>query len=198
MDIFSSLLTENIICVSGPIDDELANLVIAQMLFLEGEEPDREIALYINSPGGSVTAALAIYDTMQFVASEISTICIGQAAATSAMLVSAGTRGKRSALPSARLVITQPSLAQVSGQATEIEIYANEILRLRSLVSEILAKHTGQSYDRIERDLERDLILDASQALDYGLIDNIQRSRLDDETRAVEIGAVLASAELTV
>ena len=194
MDIFSSLLAENIICISGPIDDDLANLIIAQILFLEGEDPDKEISLYINSPGGSVTAAMAIYDAMQYVMPDISTTCLGQAASTSALLVAAGTRGKRFALPNARLLITQPSLEQISGQATDIEIHAREILRLRSLISGILAKHTGQSYERIERDIERVMILNAAQALDYGLIDAIQQSRLGTDASPLEVTAALAIA----
>jgi ATP-dependent Clp protease protease subunit len=194
MDIFSSLLSENIICISGPIDDDLANLVVAQILFLEGEDPDREISLYINSPGGSVTAALAIYDCMQYVLPDITTICIGQAASTSAMLVAAGSRGKRFALPNARLIITQPSLEQISGQASDIAIQAREIFRLRSLLSSILAAHSGQSYEHIERDIERAMILSASQALAYGLIDGVQTSRLDIDARALEATAALATA----
>lgn len=190
MDIFSTLLAENIICISGPIDDDLANLVTAQILFLEGENPDKDISLYINSPGGSVTAALAIYDTMQYVLPDISTICIGQAASTSAMLVAAGAHGKRFALPSARMLITQPSLEQIGGQASDIQIHARELLRLRSLISEILAKHTGQSYERIERDIERDLILDAGRARDYGLVDVVQRSRVDDEISSIKTAAL--------
>lgn len=186
MDLFSSLLAQNIIWITGPIDDEMANLVIAQMLFLEGEDPDRDIYLYINSPGGKVTAALAVYDTMQYVLPDVSTICIGQAASTGAMIVAAGTRGKRFALPNARLLITQPSLAQFSGQATDIDIHAREILRLRSLVSRILARDTGQSYERIERDTERDLILSASLALDYGLIDAIHEPRVGDKESVLE------------
>ena len=189
MDIFSTLLAENIICISGVIDEELANLVTAQILFLEGEDPDKDISLYINSPGGSVTAAFAIYDTMQYVLPDISTICIGQAAATSAMLVAAGASGKRFVLPNARLIITQPSLEQVGGQASDIQIHAMELLRLRTLISGILAKHTGQSYERIERDIERDLILNAVQALDYGLVDVIQRSRAENEISSIEIAA---------
>jgi len=194
MDIFSSLLAENIICISGPIDDDLANLIIAQILFLEGEDPDKEISLYINSPGGSVTAAMAIYDAMQYVMPDISTTCLGQAASTSAMLVAAGTPGKRFALPNARLLITQPSLEQISGQATDIEIHAREILRLRALIGGILAKHTGQSYERIERDIERVMILNAVQALDYGLIDAIQKSRVDADASPLEVAAALAVA----
>lgn len=195
MDLFSSLLSENIICISGPIDDEMANLVIAQILYLEGEDSDRDISLYINSPGGSVTAALAIYDTMQYVLPDINTICLGQAASTSAMIVAAGAPGKRFALPNVRLLITQPSLKQIKGQATDIEIQAREILRLRSLISGILAKHTGQSYERVERDIERDLILSASQALEYGLIDIVQRSRAEDEASSIE--ALAAQAQLS-
>ena len=196
MDLFSSLLAENIICISGPIDDEVANLVVAQILYLEGEDPDKDISLYINSPGGSVTAALAIYDAMQYVLPDINTICLGQAASTSAMLVAAGAPGKRFALPNVRLLITQPSLEQISGQATDIGIHAREILRLRFLISAILAKHTGQSYARIDRDIERDLILSASQALEYGLIDVVQRSRVEDEARSFEVVTAMASAEL--
>jgi ATP-dependent Clp protease, protease subunit len=196
MDLFSSLLAENIICISGPIDDYVANLTIAQLLYLEGEDPDKDISLYINSPGGSVTAALGIYDTIQYVSPDVSTICIGQAASTSAMLIAAGTRGKRFALPNARMLITQPSLEQISGQATDIEIYAREILRLRYVTSEILARHTGQSYERVERDIERDLILTASQALDYGLVDVVQRARIEDETSTFKIPAALAATAL--
>ena len=173
MDIFSSLLAENIICISGIIDDEMANLVAAQILFLEGEDPDKDISLYINSPGGSVTAAFAIYDTMQYVLPDISTTCIGQAASTSAMLVAAGASGKRFALPNARMIITQPSLEQVGGQASDIQIHARELLRLRSLISQILAKHSGQSMDVIEHDVERDRIMSAFQAKEYGLIDQV-------------------------
>jgi ATP-dependent Clp protease, protease subunit len=193
MDLFSTLLAENIIWISGPIDDCVANLVIAQILFLEGEDPDKDISLYINSPGGSVTAALAIYDTMQYVRPDVSTICLGQAASTSAMLIAAGARGKRFALPNARLLIDQPSLEQISGHATDIEIFAKEILRLRSVISQILAKHTGHSLARIEHDIERDLILSPSQALDYGLIDVIHRSRVHDEVGSVVAAAALAS-----
>lgn len=196
MDIFSSLLAENIICISGPIDDEAANLVVAQILYLEGEDPDRDISIYINSPGGSVTAALAIYDSMQYVLPDINTICLGQAVSTSAMLVAAGAPGKRFALPNVRLLITQPSLEQISGQATDIEIHAREILRLRAQITRILAKHTGQDYERVERDIERDLILSASQALDYGLIDLIPRSRVSDEIRSIEIATAMAEAAL--
>ena len=177
MDLFSGLLAENIIWIGGPIEDDLANLVIAQILFLEGEDPNKDISLYINSPGGSVTAAMAIYDTMQYVNPDVSTFCVGQAASTSAMLMAAGAKSKRFALPNARLLITQPSLGQLSGQATHVEIYAKEILRLRSVIGEILAKHTGQDVDRVQRDIERDLILSATEALEYGLIDAVQGPR---------------------
>jgi len=196
MDIFSSLLAENIICISGPIDDELANLVVAQILYLEGEDPDRDISLYINSPGGSVTAAMAIYDAMQYVLPDINTICLGQAVSTSAMLVAAGAHGKRFILPNARMVIKQPSLAQISGQASDIEIQAREILRLRFLISGILAQHTGQSDERVERDIERDLILTAPQALEYGLVDCIQLPRVEKDSKSVKVEVALAGAKL--
>ena len=183
MDLFSNLLSQNIIFISGVIDDETANLVTAQILFLEGEDPDKDISLYINSPGGSVTAALAIYDTMQFVRADIGTTCIGEAVSVAAILVAAGTKGKRFALRNARLLITQPSLDQISGQATDIAIQAKEIFRLRSHLSEILARHTGQTLERIERDIERDLILTPSRAVEYGLIDAILQPRVGDEER---------------
>ncbi|MEW6131343.1 MAG: ATP-dependent Clp protease proteolytic subunit [Acidobacteriota bacterium] len=185
LDIFSSLLIENIICVNGFIDDHLANLVIAQILFLEGEDPDREISLYINSPGGSMTAVLAIYDTMQYVRPDICTICIGQAASSSALIVAAGTHGKRFALANARIVISQPALSNISGQATDIGIYAEEMLRLRSLISHLLATHTRKSRAGIEQDIERDLILNAPRALDYGLIDAIYVSRVASAVETV-------------
>jgi ATP-dependent Clp protease, protease subunit len=194
MDLFSGLLAENIIWIGGPIDDDLANLVIAQMLFLEGEDPDKDISLYINSPGGSVTAAMAIYDTMQYVNPDVSTFCVGQAASTSAMLMAAGAKSKRFALPNARLLITQPSLGQISGQASDIKIHANEILRLRSVIGEILAKHTGQDLERVQRDIERDLILSASEALEYGLIDAVQKPRLESQVHAVTAPATLATS----
>jgi ATP-dependent Clp protease protease subunit len=197
MDLFSSLLAENIIWITGPIDDDLANVVIAQMLFLEGEDPDKDISLYINSPGGSVTAAMAVYDTMQYVNPDVSTVCVGQAASVSAMLMAAGTNGKRFALPNARLLITQPSLGQISGQATDIGIHAREILRLRALITEILARHTGQDVERIERDIERDLILNASEALSYGLIDTLQKPRGDGRVAvlAASISPTISLAE---
>jgi ATP-dependent Clp protease protease subunit len=192
MDLFSGLLAENIIWIGAPIDDDLANLVIAQMLFLEGEDPDKDISLYINSPGGSVTAAMAIYDTMQYVNPDVSTFCVGQAASTSAMLMAAGAKSKRFALPNARLLITQPSLGQISGQASHVEIYAKEILRLRRVIGEILAKHTGQDPERVQRDIERDLILSASEALEYGLIDAVQKPRTQSQVNPVEVSITLA------
>jgi len=196
MDLFSGLLAENIIWIGGPINDGLANLVIAQMLFLEGEDPDKDISLYINSPGGSVTAAMAIYDTMQYVNPDVSTFCVGQAASTSAMLMAAGAKSKRFALPNARLLITQPSLGQLSGQASHVEIYAKEILRLRSIIGEILAKHTGQDLDRVQCDIERDLILNATEALEYGLIDAVQKSRTQGQLNSSRATDYSGQAEL--
>lgn len=172
-DIYSRLLRDNIIFVGTPIDDNVANLVTAQLLFLEAEDPDRDIYLYINSPGGSITAGLAIYDTMQFVKNDVNTICIGQAASMGALLLAAGTPGKRFALPHSRILIHQPMMAGLSGQATDIDIHAREILRLREMTNRILAKHTGQDVARIAADVERDYIMDAEQAKQYGIIDKI-------------------------
>src|SRR5512138_2789898 len=171
-DIFSRLLKERIIFLPTFIEDELANLVIAQMLFLEAEDPDKDIYLYINSPGGSVTAGMAIYDTMQYVKPAISTICMGQAASMGALLLAAGSRGKRFALPHARIMIHQP-LGGVQGQATDIDIQAREILRMRETVNEILVKHTGQSIERIRQDTDRDFFMSGDQAREYGLIDEV-------------------------
>lgn len=171
-DIYSRLLKDNIIFIGDEIDDHLANLVIAQMLFLEAEDPQRDIWLYINSPGGLITAGLAIYDTMQFVKPAINTICIGQAASMAAILLAAGTKGKRFALPHSRVILHQP-LGGVSGQATDIDIHAKEILRMRELLFEILNKHTGKPIDEIRRDCDRDFIMTAENALEYGLIDII-------------------------
>jgi ATP-dependent Clp protease, protease subunit len=171
-DIYSRLLKDNIIFLGTPIDDMIANLVVAQLLFLEAEDPDRDISLYINSPGGSITAGMAIYDTMQFIKPDVTTICIGQCASMGAMLLTAGAAGKRYALPNSRILIHQPS-GGAQGQATDIRIQAEEILRMRKLTSEILAKHTGQTVDRIERDVERDLIMSPLQAKEYGLIDQV-------------------------
>lgn len=172
-DIYSRLLKDNIIFVGTPIDDNVANLVTAQLLFLEAEDPDRDIYLYINSPGGSITAGLAIYDTMQFVKNDVNTICIGQAASMGALLLSAGESGKRFALPHSRILIHQPAMTGLSGQATDIDIHAKEILRLREITNEILCRHTGQGLDRVALDVERDYIMDAGKAVEYGIIDKI-------------------------
>jgi len=172
-DIFSRLLKDNIIFIGTPIDDTVANLVIAQLLFLEAEDPDRDISVYINSPGGSITAGLAVYDTMQFIRPDVQTICIGQAASMAAVLLAGGTKGKRFALPNSRILIHQPHAGGISGQATDIKIAAEEILRVRQLISSVLAKHTGQPLEVIERDVERDLIMTAEQAVSYGLIDHV-------------------------
>jgi ATP-dependent Clp protease protease subunit len=171
-DIYSRLLKDNIVFIGQPIDDVLSNLVIAQLLFLEAEDPDKDISIYINSPGGSITAGMAIYDTMQYIKPDISTLCVGQAASMAAVLLAAGTPGKRFALPNSRLLIHQP-LGGVSGQASEIEIHAKEILRMRAALNEILRKHTKQPIDRIEHDTDRDFIMTAAQAKEYGLVDHV-------------------------
>ncbi len=175
-DIYSRLLKDRIIFIGSEINDEVANAVIAQMLFLEAENPEKEISLYINSPGGSVTAGLAIYDTMQFVSSDIATIVVGQAASMAAVLLAAGTGGKRQALPNARVVLHQP-FGGFQGQASDVAIQAREILRIREAINRILIRHTGQAAERIERDLERDFIMTAGQAVEYGLIDQVIESR---------------------
>ncbi|HLQ65297.1 MAG TPA: ATP-dependent Clp endopeptidase proteolytic subunit ClpP [bacterium] len=175
-DIFSRLLRERIIFLPAHIEDEIANLVIAQMLFLEAEDPDKDMHLYINSPGGSVTAGMAIYDTMQYVKPAISTICMGQAASMGALLLAAGTKGKRFALPHARILIHQP-LGGVQGQATDIDIQAREILRMREELNRILVHHTGQSMDKIQRDTDRDFFMTAEQAKDYRIVDEVITSR---------------------
>ncbi|MGH9466952.1 MAG: ATP-dependent Clp endopeptidase proteolytic subunit ClpP [Terriglobales bacterium] len=172
-DIYSRLLRDNIIFIGTPIDDNVANLVTAQLLFLEAEDPEKDISLYINSPGGSITAGLAIYDTMQFIRPDVTTICIGQAASMAATLLTAGAKGKRFALPTSRVLIHQPSMGGLSGQATDIDIHAKEILRLRELTNEILARHTGQDIAKIEKDVERDFIMNAPQAKAYGIVDDI-------------------------
>jgi ATP-dependent Clp protease protease subunit len=171
-DIYSRLLKDNIIFVGEEIDDHLANLVIAQLLFLEAEDPQRDIWLYVNSPGGSVTAGLAIYDTMQFVKPDINTICIGQAASMAAVLLAAGTKGKRFALPNSRIIIHQP-LGGVSGQASDIDIQAKEILRMRESIFQILASHTGRPIETIRADCDRDFIMTPGHALEYGIVDKI-------------------------
>lgn len=171
-DIYSRLLKDRIIFIGGPIDDHVANLVIAQMLFLESEDPDKDISLYINSPGGVVYSGLAIYDTIQYIRPNVSTICIGMAASMAALLLTAGAKGKRFSLPYSRIMIHQP-MGGVRGQATEIEIEAREIIRLKRIGNEILAKHTGQPLERIERDTDRNYYMSAEEAKEYGLIDGI-------------------------
>jgi ATP-dependent Clp protease protease subunit len=172
-DIYSRLLKDNIIFIGTAIDDNVANLVTAQLLFLEAEDPERDISLYINSPGGVVTAGMAIYDTIQFIRPDVATICIGQAASVAALLLASGTPGKRFALPNSRLLIHQPTMGGLSGQATDIDIHAREILRIRASLNEIMAKHTGQPIEKIERDVERDFWMSAQQAREYGIIDEI-------------------------
>ena len=176
-DIYSRLLKENIIFLGTPIDDNVANLIIAQILFLAAEDPERDISLYINSPGGSITAGLAILDTMNLVEPDIVTTCVGQAASMAAVLLACGTKGKRFTLPHSRILIHQPSMSNLGGQATDIDIYAREILRMREVLNEILAKATDQSTERISRDVERDYILEAEQAVQYGIVDRIITSR---------------------
>ncbi len=175
-DLYSKLLKENIIFVGTPIDDTIANLICAQMLHLESENPDKDINLYINSPGGSITALLAIYDTMQFVKNDVSTICFGQAASAAAVLLAAGTRGKRLALPHTRILLHQP-YSEAYGQATDIELAAREINRLRTLLEEILAGHTGQSIDKVHKDTDRDFVMSAAEAREYGIIDEVIAAR---------------------
>jgi ATP-dependent Clp protease protease subunit len=172
-DIYSRLLRDNIIFIGTPIDDTIANLVTAQLLFLEAEDPGKDVSLYINSPGGSVTAGMAIYDTMQFIRPDVATICIGHAASMAALLLLAGTPGKRFALPNSRVLIHQPWMGGLSGQATDIDIHAREILRIRASQNEIMAKHTGQPLEKVERDVERDFWMSAQQAREYGIIDEI-------------------------
>jgi len=178
-DIFSRLLKDNIIFIGSPIDDSIANLVIAQLLFLAAENPERDVSLYINSPGGTITAGMAIYDTMQFIKPDVSTICIGQAASMAAVLLAAGARGKRFALPNSRVVIHQP-FGGVSGQATDIDIQAREILRARASINRILADCTGQELSLIEKDTDRDFIMTPSEAVEYGLVDRVIQNREDE------------------
>jgi ATP-dependent Clp protease protease subunit len=176
-DIFSRLLKDNVIFLGEPIDDHIASVVIAQMLFLEAESPERDIVVYINSPGGSISAGLAIYDTMQYVKPDVMTICMGMAASMAAVLLAGGAKGKRFALPHARVLIHQPLMFGLGGQATDIDIHARDILRLRLRLNEILALHTGQSLEKIHADTERDFILEASEAVGYGLVDKIIERR---------------------
>jgi ATP-dependent Clp protease protease subunit len=171
-DIYSRLLKDRIIMLGTEVDDDVANVVVAQLLFLESEDPDKDINLYINSPGGSVTAGLAIYDTMQYVKPSVSTICVGQAASMAALLLLAGAKGKRCALPNARIMIHQP-MGGARGQATDIDIQAREILRMKARLNELIAKHTGQSLDRVEKDTDRDYFMGAVEAKQYGIIDEV-------------------------
>jgi ATP-dependent Clp protease, protease subunit len=172
-DIYSRLLRDNIIFIGTPIDDNIANLVIAQMLFLAQEDPEKDIQLYINSPGGSITAGMAIYDTMQYVKNDVMTLCVGQAASMAALLLAAGESKKRLALPNSRILIHQPSMGGPSVQATDIDIHAREILRMREITNQLLSKHSGQKLDKVEKDVERDFIMNAQQAKEYGIIDDI-------------------------
>jgi ATP-dependent Clp protease protease subunit len=176
-DIYSRLLRDSIIFIGTPIDDNVSNVVTAQLLFLEAEDPERDISLYVNSPGGSITAGLAIYDTIQFIRPDVSTICVGQASSMGAVLLAAGAPDKRFALPNSRIMIHQPWLGGLQGQASDIEIHAKEILRMRSILNDILAKHTGQPLERIEKDVERDYIMSADQCKVYGIIDDVISQR---------------------
>jgi ATP-dependent Clp protease protease subunit len=176
-DIFSRLLKDNIIFLGRAIDDDVANLVIAQMLFLEAENPERDIALYLNSPGGSITAGMAIYDTMQYIKPDVATVCVGQAASMGAVLLAGGAKGKRSVLPNSRVLIHQPLLYGLQGQATEIEIHARELLKMRERLDEILAFHTGKTKEQIHFDTERDKILGADEAVAYGIVDQVMSRR---------------------
>jgi ATP-dependent Clp protease protease subunit len=173
-DIYSRLLRDNIIFLGTPIDDTVANLIIAQMLFLAAEDPEKDIQLYINSPGGSITAGMAVYDTMQYIKPDVMTICIGQAASMGAVLLAAGAAKKRFALPNSRILIHQPHImGGLSGQATDIDIHAREILRMREILNQIMARHTGQELQKVEKDVERDFIMNAEQGKEYGIIDDI-------------------------
>ena len=176
-DIFSRLLKERIIFAVGPVDDYMANVIVAQLLFLESENPDKDINLYINSPGGSVTAGMAIYDTMQFVKPDVATTCIGQAASVAAVLLAAGAKGKRYSLPNSRILIHQPWVQGLGGQTTDIDIHARELLRTRERLNQILAQHTGQPLKRIQDDTERDYIMGPDQGKEYGIIDDVIRKR---------------------
>ena len=175
-DIYSRLLKERVIFLSGPVEDYMSNLIVAQLLFLESENPEKDISIYINSPGGSISAGLAIYDTMQFISPSISTLCIGQAASMGAILLAGGDKGKRFALPNSRIMIHQP-LGGFQGQASDFEIHAKEILHMKKVVNEILAKHTGQTIKKIEKDTDRDNFLDTSAAISYGLVDGVLDKR---------------------
>lgn len=175
-DIYSRLLKERVIFLTGQVEDHMANLVVAQLLFLESENPDQDISIYINSPGGAVTAGMSIYDTMQYIKADVSTICMGQACSMGAFLLSAGAKGKRICLPNSRVMIHQP-LGGYQGQATDIQIHAQEILKVKSRMNELMAQHTGKSIEEIERDTERDRFLSANEALEYGLVDKVYTQR---------------------
>jgi ATP-dependent Clp protease, protease subunit len=177
-DIYSRLLKERVVFIVGPVEDHMANLVVAQLLFLESENPDKDIHLYINSPGGSVTSGLSIYDTMQFIRSDVSTICVGQAASMGALLLAGGKNGKRFALPHSRIMVHQPS-AGYHGQATDISIHAKEVLELKARLNDIMSRHTGQSVEQIELDLERDRFMSAEAAVEYGMIDKVLERRAE-------------------
>ena len=191
-DIYSRLLKDRIIFLGTPIDDNVANLVTAQLIFCESEDPDRDIWLYINSPGGSITALLAIYDTMQFIKPHVATLCIGQAASAAAVLLAAGEKGKRFALPNSRVLIHQPEVGGLGGQAVDIEIHAKEILRMRALLDKILADHSGQSLEKVSRDTDRDFIMNSEQAKAYGIIDQIITAREQSDVLAEQLEEVTA------
>ncbi|HYR62492.1 MAG TPA: ATP-dependent Clp protease proteolytic subunit [Actinomycetota bacterium] len=191
-DIYSRLLKDRIIFLGTPIDDNVANLVTAQLIFCESEDPDRDIWLYINSPGGSITALLAIYDTMQFIKPHVATLCIGQAASAAAVLLAAGEKGKRFALPNSRVLIHQPEVGGLGGQAVDIEIHAKEILRMRALLDQILATHSGQTLEKVSRDTDRDFIMNSEQALAYGIIDQIITAREQSDVLAEQLEEVTA------
>ena len=183
-DIYSRLLKDRLVFIVGPVEDHMANLVVAQLLYLESENPNKDIHLYINSPGGVVSSGLSIYDTMQFINCDVSTICVGQAASMGALLLAGGTKGKRFALPHSRVMVHQPS-AGFQGQATDISIHANEILELKKRLNAIMAKHTGQTIEQVEQDLERDNFMSAQKALEYGLVDTVleQRKEMGDDEK---------------
>ena len=181
-DIFSRLLKERIIFIGSPIDDNVASLVIAQLLFLEAEDPEKDVSIYINSPGGVVSAGLGIYDTMQFIKPDVSTICLGQAASMGAILLAAGAKGKRLALPHSRIMIHQP-LGGTQGQATDIEIHAREILAIREVINEILVKHTGQPIEKLEKDTDRNFFMSAEDSKEYGIVDEIMTRRMDEKKK---------------
>ena len=184
-DIYSRLLKERVIFIVGPVEDYMANVVVAQLLFLESENPDKDIHLYINSPGGSVTAGLAIYDTMQFIKPDINTMCVGQAASMGALLLAGGTTGKRVCLPHSRMMIHQP-LAGFQGQASDIDIHAREVLKTKERLNQLLAAHTGQPLERIQTDTDRDYFMSGTEAIDYGLIDSVLERRNEEEASPAE------------